>query len=206
MYLPRKSARPEARVGHGKYASRKLRTAGYTTEAEVVSAAAQAIRDAVLAYQAADDTLNEAIADRDTVDIELDDVAGAVRLALSARGTNAMKEAPYTDIFPNGSRWVLMAPIAENGPRYRDLLARVQRFLPEDDAARVAFESSITAPLDAWTERVTAVETARREVALAGAAIDAAEDAYDRQIEKVAAALTIELGADRVRRYFKRND
>lgn len=57
-----------------------------------------------------------------------------------------------------------------------------------------------------WKTQLQNVDNARTKLALALAAVDTAEEDYDRVVEKTAALLTAELGKSKVQRLFRAVD
>ncbi|NUN13583.1 MAG: hypothetical protein HUU55_08100 [Myxococcales bacterium] len=206
MYLPRSTSAPTARLRHAKYAARSLRRAGFDTESTTITAAANVVRSKLADAQKADDHLSEMLADRDHVDSRLDDVGGEFRLAIGSRTSTAMTEKPYTDIFHQGAQWVLTAPIDENSKRYEELLARAEEYLTADDLALITLQQKLPPLLIEWKTQLQNVDNARTKLALALAAVDTAEEDYDRVVEKTAALLTAELGKSKVQRLFRAVD
>jgi len=77
-----------------------------------------------------------ALADRDGIDDDLDDLADGVRRALASTSNTAHPEAPYTQILPNGIAWVTEAPLDEEEARYGDFAARLDDYLEPADPTR----------------------------------------------------------------------
>jgi hypothetical protein len=191
-------------VSRGRYVARRLATAGLRAQAQSLLALAVALRTAGRAWEDANDPVDEAMADRDAADLALDTATQEARFALASRGMHAAKEAPYTDIFPDGIEAYTLATLDEQVPRYRDLVRRVTLHLAPDDAVRVALLPKIEAGLAAWTAACDRLDAARGELRLKRDALDKAADALDRQLQKTRAALTLELDARTASSFFPR--
>ncbi|HSO00629.1 MAG TPA: hypothetical protein VLS89_20195, partial [Candidatus Nanopelagicales bacterium] len=74
----------------------------------------------------------------------------------------------------------------------------------DDDAVRLQAVPAITAGITAFTTATTALDAARTAKAMASTRLDAAEEAWERQIEKVYGALLQEIGRSRAERFFPR--
>ncbi len=190
------------RVSRGRYVARRLKTAGQQQRAADLLALALAARAAGRAWEDAHDPVDDALADRDAADLALDTAAQEARFGLASRGMHATREAPYTDIFPDGIDPYVSAPLDQQAPRYRDLLRRVALHLAADDAVRVALAPRVEAGLAAWTAACDRLEAARAETALARGALEKAVDALDRQLQKTRAALTVDFDARTAASFF----
>ncbi len=113
MQLPAITSSPQTRVRYGRYVARRLRRAKLMTLADDATSTTNDLRAAARAWDDTDDATQEAIADRDAADDDLDVTAQEVRTSLAGRGINAAKEAPYTLIFPNGVSYYTAAPLDE---------------------------------------------------------------------------------------------
>lgn len=191
-------------VSRGRYVARRLKTAGLAAQAQQLLALAAAVRTAGRAWEDGHDPVDDAMADRDAADLALDTAAQEARFALASRGMHAVREAPYTDIFPDGIHAYIVAPLDEQVARYRDLVRRVNLHLAADDAVRVALVPKIEAGLAAWTGASDRLEAARAERAILRDALDKAIDALDRQLKKTRAALTVEFDARTAASFFPR--
>ncbi len=103
MRLPPSSSAYLVFVRYGRYVTRRLRQAGHADLAESTERATAIVRDTGRAWEDADDPIQAAFADRDAADDELDDATEEFRVILAGRGKEAVKQAPYTLIFPRAS-------------------------------------------------------------------------------------------------------
>jgi hypothetical protein len=125
MRLPPPSSSYTTFVRYGLYVVRRLRQRGLSDLAASVEREVLAARETGRAWEDADDAIQMALADRDGADDDLDLTAQTLRNTLAGRGVGADREAPYTQVFPQGVAWYLAAPLDENVRRYDELRARV---------------------------------------------------------------------------------
>jgi len=202
MKVPRKDAHYEARVHFGRYTARRLRREGKTGLEVGVMSATEAVLVAARACEDAEALVQVALADRDGIDDDLDDVAKDARAKLAGRGAEAARTAPYTQIFPKGIEYYTAAPLAEEVPRYDELGKRLTENLGPQDPVRVDAVPAIQKGTTAFAAAAKAVETVRTDAALAGTRLAAAEESWYRQIEKTYGALVAEVGRARAERFF----
>ena len=205
MQLPDKDAHYDARVGFGRYTARRLRREGKTgLEADVIQ-----VTEAVLvAGRAKEDVaalVQAALADRDGADDDLDDIAKDARANLAGRSAEAARTAPYTQVFPAGIEYYTAAPLAEEVSRYEELGKRIVENLGAQDPVRVGAVPAIQKGVTAFEVAAKAVDKARTDVALADTRLVAAEEAWDRQMEKTYGALVAELGRAKADRFFPKS-
>jgi hypothetical protein len=204
MRLPAPDDSHERRAGMGRYLGRRLRRAGYTELAATVDAATRAVKVAGRAWEDASDPLQDALADRDAADDDLDLTAQESRLALAARGIAAMRERPYTDIFHRGLDYYTVAPIDEEVSRYRELAERIAAHLPAEDPVRLDAIPRIEAGVAAFEAARMAVGKARTAVSIARTTLESAQDRLDETFEKTYGALVAQVGRRRAEAFFPR--
>ena len=201
MRLPQKKAAPSVRRAYGIYVATRLTTAD--EDASSVQQATETVKLAARALEDIAESVPTALAHRDARDDILDDLAQQVRLALSSRSTTATKEAPYKMVFHKGMGYYLNAPIPENANRYRDLAARLTSALAKGDPV-LEFVAPIVESATAYEQAAAATDKARNEVGLARTKLDAAEEDWDRAIEKTYGFLISEYGKAKAERFFPR--
>lgn len=194
MQLPQESSAYTRRVQFGRYVARRLRSSERNALSGLAEAASALVKQSGRAWEDLSEPLEDAIADRDFADLVLDNAAKRLRLALAARDLKATKQAPYIDVFPEGIEYYTAAALDAEIPRYRELLARVENYLPQGDKAREEAITAIQAGLSAFQSAEESVQKARQALALSLSALDRAEEAWARQMEKIYAALVDELG------------
>src|SRR5690348_4630524 len=101
--------------------------------AESVTKATLLLRTVGRALEDADDAVQDAIADRDAADDDLDTMAQEARANLAGRGATAVKEEPYTLVYHAGIGYYTAATLDEQHPRYMELKQRVTEHLPASD-------------------------------------------------------------------------
>ncbi|MDI1452144.1 hypothetical protein [Polyangium sp. 6x1] len=146
--------------------------------------------------------MQDALADRDAADDDLDRTAQTARAALAGRSVEAARTAPYTLIFPDGIDYYIAAPLDAEVSRYGELQSRLDELLPEADPVRQEAVPAINAGVVAFTGAAEALIKARTEEALAGTRLEAAEDAWGRLMTKVYGVLLAELGRSAAERFF----
>ncbi|UQA57326.1 hypothetical protein [Polyangium aurulentum] len=202
MRLPLPTAQYSQRVRYGRYVARRLRRAKRIALATDVEAATLEILKRGRELEDADGPVQEAMADRDAADDDLDTAAQRARNMLAGRGVEAMTTAPYTLIFPQGIGYYTAAPLDEETERYDELRKRLVELLPPDDPARKDTILVIDAGIAAFNAAVDALSKARTEEALASTRLDTAEDAWNRLMTKVYGLLISELGRPAAERFF----
>lgn len=203
MHLPRRGSHYSARVDFGTYLGSRLRRAKRSF-ADDIRGVTDAVQKAGEERDHARRPIQEALADRDAVDDDLDGTAQQVRLSVASRSVDAVKKAPYTQLFPDGIGYYIAAPLDQEVRRYNELKSRLVELLPAEDSVRSSAIAAIDKGVAAFTAAAAAVEKARTEESLASMRLDAAEESFDRQIERIYGALVSELGRVAAERFFPR--
>lgn len=204
MQLPPPTSRYAARVDYGRYVARRLNRAGRAALAKSARAAADAVLAAGRALEDARFEVQDAIADRDAADDALDNGAKDLRHALASRSRTAVRESPYTDIFPEGIEHYTVAALDDEEARYDELRTRVEAHLPAKEPQRKKSLDALAAGLTAWREAVRALNTARTAESLASTKLANAIDAFNRQMTKTYGALVADLDKPAAERFFPR--
>ena len=152
------------------------------------------LRELGRAWEDSDDANQDALADRDGADDDLDAIAKDARANLAGRSADAVKKAPYTQIFPEGIAYYTAAPLDEEERRYGELSDRLIEHLPKTDPVVKSAPKKIAKGIDDFKKASKALANARTAEALAATRLDVAEEAWVRQIEKTYAALIDEGG------------
>jgi len=203
MQLPPESARNATRLTYGRYVARRARRQKLPEVETEVKTATNALAAAALAEMAVEEARQEALADRDATDDDLDDVAKRHRQTIEGRATNANRERPYRDIYPDGIEYYTAAPLAEQASRYALLTRRYEEHLPEGDPVR-AEAGLIEEGLLAWTAATQALTQAEIDVALAKGKTARAVDAWEDTLGRVYFRLAERLGKAKAERFFPR--
>jgi len=156
------------------------------------------------ALEDADKPIQDALADRDAYDDDLDEAAQASRLKLAARSTDAVKTAPYTLIYPDGVGYYTASPLDEEVQRYGELKVRHEEHLPASDKVRTTTVDAVDAGLEGFRGAVDALTKARTAESLASTRLTAATEAWEKQLEKSYGAIVGEVGRARAERFFPR--
>jgi hypothetical protein len=202
MQLPGPGASYIQRVRYGRYVARRVKRAGFERLATDVTRANQQLKAAGRAWEDADEPVQDGLADRDAADDTLDHAAQSARGTLAGRSVTAMREAPYTSIFPDGVGYYTAAPVGDEVARYRELDERLTTHLPAADPVRRSTTQAIHAGLKDYQAAADTLETARRAASLAGTALDRAIENWDRLMEKTYGALVSELGRAAAEAFF----
>lgn len=189
-----------ARVG--TYTARRLRRAKLTTLATGVEKVTEEFVVAARAEEDAEKPVQDAMADRDAADDDLDDVAQEARAQLAGRSRTASNEAPYTLIFPDGVGYYTEAPQDQEATRYGELRLRLATNLDAKDDVRVTTVAAIDAGLKAYGIAGDGLATARNAAALTTTAREMAEQRWREEMEKTYGAIVAQLGKAKAERFF----
>lgn len=201
MRLPQKSASVSLRLSYGRYVARRLRRAKLSPEETEVRTLSDQLSAAEQAESALEEEFSSLLADRDAADDDLDDITKRHRQAIEGRSTNANKERPYTDIYPDGVAWYTASPLAEQASRYELLARRYGEFLPDGDPVR-AEAGIITQGLAAWKDAAAAIDKAELDIAMARAKTRKAIDAWEEGLTRLYFRLGERFGKAQAERYF----
>jgi hypothetical protein len=202
MRLPHKDAHFSHRTRFGRYVERRLRRDKRLQIANDVCAATADVRTLGRALEDAVDPVQDALADRDATDDGLDTTAQNGRLALASRSLDAVKKAPYTLIFPAGIAYYTAARLEDQDARYNELKSRLAEHLPANDEVRTTAIAAIDTDLLAFKTASATLTSARTEEAMAKTRLDAAEEAWERLMNKVYGILFSELGRKQAEQFF----
>jgi hypothetical protein len=204
MRLPAPSAHFSQIVRYGNYVARRLRRARMLPLAADVEKTTALVLLTGRAREDADKPIQDALADRDAFDDDIDQAAQASRLELAARSIDAVKTAPYTLIYPDGIGYYTAAPLDEEVARYGELKRRLEEHLPAADQVRCKTIAAIDAGLDGFRGAVEALTSARTAESLASTRLAAAIEGWEKQIEKSYGAIVGEVGRATAERFFPR--
>lgn len=204
MRTPSRTAHFGDCVTYGDYVSRRCRRAKLAILADDVDQVTTALLVAGRAWEDTERPIQRALADRDAIDDDLDGAANDARVGLAGRSADAVKEAPYTQVFPNGSTYYTAAPLDEETKRYGELISRVESHLPPTDEIRLKTVATVTPNIEAFGGAVKVLNDARTAQALARTTLESARDAWNRQIEKTYGALVAQYGKAKAERFFPR--
>ncbi len=202
MQLPHAAAATTHRLSFSIYLARRLRRAKLTDQASSVSSATQSLLELSRAWEDLERSGQEALADRDSADDDIDRLAQDLRFKLASRSRDAVGKAPYTLIFPEGIRHYLEAPFDEQNARYTQLSARLVENLAEDDPVRTEEVPKLEAALTGFNEAVKALEQSRNAETRAKDQLRDAEASWKVLMEQVYGALVSQVGRKEADRYF----
>lgn len=202
MQLPREGSSYLAFASFGRYTARRLKQGGYAQLARDVLASATKVRVAGRAWDDADDSYQDALADRDAADDTLDLAAQTTRAALAGRSAQADREEPYTLIFPNGVGEYTAAPIDEEVTRYGQLVTRLEANLAANDPVRKSSVKALKESLRDFKAALESLDNAEQEATMTRNELDRALNAFSRQLEKVYGLLVADQGRARADRFF----
>ena len=204
MQTPSPSSRWTSHVAFARYVARRLLQSGHGAMATSARAAADAVQAAGSALDDARFNTQDAIADRDGADETLDEAGRDLRHGLASESRDAVKQPPYTAVFPEGIEYVTAAPLDQQVARYSELRARVETHLPAKHPLRKRSLDALSRGLAEWDRAVTALNAARSAEALKSTALVAAIDAFDRQMVRIYGTLLAEQGRASAERFFPR--
>jgi hypothetical protein len=204
VQLPGETSSFVVRSRYGRYVARRLRRAGHEGLAKDADKATRAVKAAGRAWEDSDEPVQDALADRDSADDDLDSVAQEARNALGGRGVGADKKEPYTLLFGEGIGYYIAAPLDEEERRYEELSARATEHLPANDPIRKAIAKGVKEGLTAFRKAQKDLENARTASALAATELARATERWQRQMEKTYGALIAEVGKPAAERFFPR--
>jgi hypothetical protein len=204
MQLPASTAHYSARVRFGRYVARRLKRARLTSLATDATKATAAVLAAGRAAEDADGPVQDAMADRDAIDDDLDGAAQDSRAKLAGRSADAVTKAPYTQIFAEGIGFYTAAPLDEENARYSLFSQRLAAHLPANDKVRTTTIPLIDAGLIDFAKATGDLTTARNASSIADGHLVTAEDAWEKQMEKTYGALVIEVGRTAADKFFPR--
>lgn len=202
MRLPPPSAHYSQCVRYGRYLARRLRRAKLATLAADVEKVTVAVRATGRALEDADDPIQDAIADRDASDDDLDGAAQAARAKLAGRSADADRKPPFTLIFHEGLAYYTAAPLDEEVARYGELKVRLEEHLPANDKVRTTTVAAIDTGLGAFSTAAAALTKARTGESLASTRLTSARESWEKQVEKTYGALVLEMGRAAAERFF----
>jgi hypothetical protein len=205
LKLPDSDRHFSHRVNYATYLARRLRQAGFSDlESQVLQGRAEQLslgrtwEDAALPVQ-------EASADRDAQDDNLDSITQAIRLQLASRSVDAMRTEPYTLIFPQGAEYYLQANLEQQTARYGELKLRLSTYLPTDDPLQAQVPALSTA-LDAWTSAAATLDEVRGRQSMARDNLEAGITSWEKSLEQVYGTLVAQLGKKRAEGFFPKQN
>lgn len=205
MRLPEPDASYAERVRYGRYVGRRLRRAKRNTLAADVEAATALVLQRGREWEDAEGPVQDARADRDAADDNLDDIAKENRVKLAGRSADAARKPPYTQIYPDGIEYYTAAPLDQEVPRYGQLISRFNEFLAPEDEVRQNAVPALTAGIAAFQSGVDAVNQALTAESLAATRLESAEEAWNVLMTKVYGALVADEGKAGAERYFPKS-
>lgn len=204
MQMPAESSQSIVLVRWGRYLSRRLRTAKLASLAVECDAITNRLRDDARASEDAQGPVQEALADRDAAADVLTDVAQEGRHALAARSVDAVRKAPYTQVFPEGVAYYTDAPMEDKVARFGELRARIEAHLPDGDELRAQVGPRIQGALKAYKAADAALATARTHESIIATRVDATTAEWRQGMERVYGALIQQFGKAPAERFFPR--
>jgi len=202
MQLPPTDVSYTLVVRYGRYVSRRLRREKLTELGSACDTATTLVRDHGRALEDADAPVQEALADRDGADDDLDDIAKAARHKLAGRSLEAAKQAPYTLIFAEGIGYFTEAATGDEVPRYTELESRLTAHLPASDAVRRDALPKIADGITVYRSAEVALSRAQSAEKAASARLEATKTAWRTAMERTYGALIQQFGKAGAERFF----
>jgi hypothetical protein len=204
MQLPRANSQYAVRVRYGRYVARRLKRGGLGPLAEDVLHTTQSLRAAGRAVEDADDAVQDALADRDGADDDLDAATQHARNTLAGRAVHAVNEEPYTLIFDRGVGYYIAAPLDQETARYGELVERLEAHLPASDEVRRTAVKAVKKGLKDFEDATKALAHARSAALMETTKLHHATEKWERQLEKCYGLLVADLGKAAAERFFPR--
>lgn len=204
MKMPPNDASYTQLIRNGRYLSRRLRRAKCVDLANECDEATASVREAGRAEEDCEDAVQDAMADRDAADDELDLTAKECRHQLAGRGLRAANEAPYTQVFPQGIEYYTEATAAQEVERFSELRARLTEHLPANDGVRKAALPKLERSLESYREAEAALTAARTTQSVAATKRDAAMVVWRQMYVRIYGTLIARFGKLEAERYFPR--
>lgn len=202
MQLPKKESHYSHSVRVGRYVERRARRAKRDPMADDIRAATTAVLTAGRALEDTIDPVQEAMADRDAADDDLDATAQNARLTLASRSLGADKKEPYTLIFHKGIAYYTAARLEDEVDRYGELKTRLVEHLPANDVVRTSTIAAIDTGVTEFKTATNALSTARTLESLAKTRLESAQEAWEKHMTKVYGVLLSELGRQAADAFF----
>ncbi len=204
MRLPARNSSYPNRVAFGIYVARRLRIAGHTDLEAIVRTNTLGVFSMGRAWEEASLPVHEAFADRDAADEVLDSYAQEIRAKLGGRGIDAIRQAPFTLIFPDKTVYYTSAPLDEEVKRYQELRERLIEHLTVGDVVRGEYASRLDAGIAAYGAVEMALEFALGEEMKARSRLEAAQDGWTAMMEQTYGTLVARFGSRATDRFYPR--
>jgi len=202
MQLPKESGSYGSLVRVAVYTSRLLRRSKYEALAADLIVGLTSVRRRGRIWEDSEDAVQGGLADRDGADDDLDDVGQEARLGVASTSVAAVREAPYTQIFPQGVGYYTAAPLDQEVTRYTELKQRLETHLPEANPIRVNAVPRIEMGIIEFTAATNTLTAAERDQVIARTELVHAIRSLRRQLEKTYGLLVADIGKIKAERYF----
>lgn len=202
MRLPNERQAWSGYARYGRYVLRQLRTAKKASAEQDLRAMHEALKEAGRAWEEAEEAVQEALADRNAADFDLDVFAREARLRLAGRSLRAAKEAPFRVIFAEGLDHWTASPLDRVVERFVELGRRLELNLPEGDEVRARAGAELEGLVGAYREAHEATRGAQAEARRARLSFEERRSAWRGFMERLYGSLVAELGKAEARRFF----
>lgn len=202
MQLPKENSHYSNVTRATRYVSRRLRRAGKAALAKDTLAAGVAVREKGRAWEDTEDAVQDALADRDGSDDDLDIIARGTRTTLVGRSLTAVNEEPFILIFHQGLGYYTAATLEDEESRYNELSERIVAHLPASDSVRKTAPAAIKKGIAAFKAAEADLDKAERARGIARTDLERATRNALRQLEKVYGAIMAEDGKAAAESYF----
>lgn len=204
MQLPAEGSSINTLRRFNAYTVRRLRRASMAAPAEDCVKAIKKLREAQAAVEDALEPAEEALADRDAADDDLDGANEEANRELTSRIPEAKKKSPWKDIYPNGSVEYAAAPVGEELDRYKLFKQRLTANLPPDDPLVVRIVPRIDQGLLDWAAAEEKHKEARRIVDTRRGERDRLEQEWRTLMDRLYSSIRAERGAAAAEKFFKK--
>ena len=202
MQLPKESGSYVSLVRVAVYTSRRLKRSKHDALAADLILGLTTVRTLGRAWEDTEDDVQGGLADRDAADDGLDDVGQETRLGVASTSVAAVREAPYTQIFPHGIGYYTAAPVDQEVTRFTELKERLVTHLSATDPVRVNAVPRLEAGIAEYTNAASGLSAAERNQAAKRTELVHAIRSLRRQLEKTYGILLSEVGKAKAERYF----
>ena len=176
-------------VKHLRYVIRRLKRAGHVELITPLEALNKELLQLGRDWEDSEMPYQDALADRDSMGDDGDDLIRDLDHSLGSRSRTARKEPPYAEVFPQGLPYYANAPIGEEETRRLELSTRGHNALPEGDAA-LPILAAIEANTAEWVAAQKAAEAAILAREQSRERLDACRRRVDEQLTSTYGALT----------------
>lgn len=201
MKMPRENQGWTSYARYGRYVLRRLRKAKRSSAEQDMKDVHHALKGAGRTWEDAAEEIQDALADRDAADHDLDIFAREARMNLANRSLDAIRKEPYAAIFGEGIEFWTASPLEQQAQRYKTLGERLVQHLDAADPLR-AKAAELPALIQAYEEARAAVSQAQATERERRAEFERHRDRWRTFVERLHGALVADLGRAEAEMFF----